>query len=1096
MPTLQLAALSFADLYQAQGIEKLDTLFLSYLKTEDKTAAEFLKAYRQCDLALTTIDISDMLIKLAKHVQNFIVSLFKIENENEALRCDTLQYDPIFQFKKAIVLKKAKREINKPLAKNDYINLGQNLLKKAKNFSQQVDDELAFASYALHCLQHDEVELTKIIAWCIYALKEKPDIAKNWVSLQLPQKINFANLVDIDHIKIEERDGFALTDNRMSAKDVQAQINYCVYCHEKEDDFCSKGFPQNKRQPELGFKKNPLGVTLTGCPLDEKISEMHSLKKQGLGIAALAMVMRDNPMCPATGHRICNDCMKACIYQKQDPVNIPEIETRVLTDVLNLPWGVEIYSLFTRWNPLRQKQYRLQKYNDYKIMVVGLGPAGFTLAHHLLMEGCHVSAVDGLKIEPLTDELINQPIYNYQSICENLDERTMMGFGGVAEYGITNRWDKNFLKLIYITLARHQHFTVIGNVRFGGTVTVEDAKNLGFDHLSIAVGAGLPKALPIPNSLAPGMRQANDFLMNLQLSSAMKENCFANLQVRMPIVVIGGGLTGVDTATEAQAYYVNQVEKTLLRYRQLLKIHSERSLRAQFSENELVILDEHLQHAQAIEAERLNARKENRDVELLPLLQAWGGVSIVYRRQMQESPAYISNHEELTKALEQGIIYRENAWPVATILDEYGQVKALRIKQRHHDADGEWQLGHETEIAAKTILVATGAKLNIAYSFEHPHTFAKENGHYIPHEFVDNKLKAVNIAEHCKIADFGPFTSYQQQQFKVSFIGDSHPAFHGNVVKAIASAYRSYGKIMQAVKAHAPQNKDKAFKEKICQHFMAYVEKIENIAEGVAKLTVHCPVASQKAKAGQFFRLQNFETQSQFSTEPMAMAVSSIDKNNNCLTFIIIDKGVSSVLCQQLKSGDRLALMGPTGVRSKLHKQEKMLIIGSGLANIQAQALAQLGDDSTQITLLSNDERIDVSNAINKIISKDCLNTFNTLPLQEFDRILAIGDKAFLQSIKLIRDSEPNRFKSNVKIYVAAYAPMQCMMKGVCAQCLVWQKDPVSGQRKKAVYACSWQHQPLELLDIDNLFERLSQNTMQEKLSRLYFDNYTHVKAT
>ena len=71
MPTLQLAALSFADLYQAQGIEKLDTLFLSYLKTEDKTAAEFLKAYRQCDLALTTIDISDMLIKLAKHVQNF-----------------------------------------------------------------------------------------------------------------------------------------------------------------------------------------------------------------------------------------------------------------------------------------------------------------------------------------------------------------------------------------------------------------------------------------------------------------------------------------------------------------------------------------------------------------------------------------------------------------------------------------------------------------------------------------------------------------------------------------------------------------------------------------------------------------------------------------------------------------------------------------------------------------------------------------------------------------------------------------------------------------------------------------------------------------
>ena len=39
-------------------------------------------------------------------------------------------------------------------------------------------------------------------------------------------------------------------------------------------------------------------------------------------------------MCPGTGHRICNDCMKACIYQKQEPVNIPQIETGVLTDVL------------------------------------------------------------------------------------------------------------------------------------------------------------------------------------------------------------------------------------------------------------------------------------------------------------------------------------------------------------------------------------------------------------------------------------------------------------------------------------------------------------------------------------------------------------------------------------------------------------------------------------------------------------------------------------------------------------------------------------------------------------------------------------------
>jgi hypothetical protein len=44
---------------------------------------------------------------------------------------------------------------------------------------------------------------------------------------------------------------------------------------------------------------NPLGIPLAGCPLDEKISEMHTLRKHGDAIGALAIVTVDNPMCPA-----------------------------------------------------------------------------------------------------------------------------------------------------------------------------------------------------------------------------------------------------------------------------------------------------------------------------------------------------------------------------------------------------------------------------------------------------------------------------------------------------------------------------------------------------------------------------------------------------------------------------------------------------------------------------------------------------------------------------------------------------------------------------------------------------------------------------
>ena len=124
---------------------------------------------------------------------------------------------------------------------------------------------------------------------------------------------------------------------------------------------------------------------------------MNILKSQGYNIAALAVITIDNPLVAATGHRICNDCMKACIYQKQDPVNIPSTETQILKEVLDLPWGFEIYSLLTRWNPLHFEKPLPKTASGKTILVAGMGPAGFTLAHYLLNEGHTIVGIDGLK---------------------------------------------------------------------------------------------------------------------------------------------------------------------------------------------------------------------------------------------------------------------------------------------------------------------------------------------------------------------------------------------------------------------------------------------------------------------------------------------------------------------------------------------------------------------------------------------------------------------------------------------------------------------------------------------------------------------------
>src|SRR6202008_5016732 len=212
------------------------------------------------------------------------------------------------------------------------------------------------------------------------------------------------------------REGFALTDAGTDLVGALDQANYCIWCHEQGKDSCSKGLKE--KAPAEGFKKTVFGVPLAGCPLEEKISEFPLVKARGEPLAALGIIAVDNPMAAATGHRICNDCMKSCIYQKQDPVDIPQAETRTLKDVLELPWGFEIYSLLTRWNPLDIRRPLPRPDSGRKVLVVGLGPAGFTLAHHLMNDGHTVAGIDGLKLEPSALEFV--PIKNIEEIREPL----------------------------------------------------------------------------------------------------------------------------------------------------------------------------------------------------------------------------------------------------------------------------------------------------------------------------------------------------------------------------------------------------------------------------------------------------------------------------------------------------------------------------------------------------------------------------------------------------------------------------------------------------------------------------------------------------
>ena len=656
---------TIADFYRRSGLVKLDQIFMDFLRTGDEELFKRLERARANPDELLPKDNSALLIEIAPWLEDFIARLFNIENEVQQLATRHHELAPLYFCKRQFVQRRAKSKVSEEVLSDiDGLVLEREL---SAEFGEAFS-ELIFATKVTQWMEteaENETRLNKALHYAAWALRTPvgQQHTQHGILFKSPAKLDFQHLLSLETDEsagykvhrlehLRERNGFALTDHGTDLKGALDEANYCIWCHEQGKDSCSKGLIQKSKSPDEppSFKRSELGALLAGCPLEERISEFHKLKSQGVAIGSLAMITLDNPMCAGTGHRICNDCMKSCIYQKQDPVDIPQAETRTLKDVLALPWGYEIYSLLTRWNPLNLRRPVPKSATGRKVLVVGMGPAGYTLAHHLMNEGHTVVGIDGLKIEPLLEEIsgVNQlgervpfkAIRHANTLEENLAQRMPGGFGGVAEYGITVRWNKNFLKLIRLLLERREEFALFGGVRFGGTLTTDDAFAMGFDHVALAAGAGRPTVLHLPNGLARGVRAASDFLMGLQLTGAAQNDSIANMQLRLPVVVIGGGLTAIDTATEALAYYPVQVEKFLQRYEILTAIQGEAAVREAWDDEEKAIADDFINHARAIRAERQAAEQEGRMPRIINLLQSWGGATIAYRKRLIDSPSY------------------------------------------------------------------------------------------------------------------------------------------------------------------------------------------------------------------------------------------------------------------------------------------------------------------------------------------------------------------------------------------------------------------------------------------------------------------------
>ncbi|HWR78140.1 MAG TPA: FAD-dependent oxidoreductase [Thiobacillus sp.] len=1131
---LNLDGFEYEDVYRASQLPLLDARFDAWLAGRDGALRSRYRDYRNGGEWVGP-DESSLLIAVACELEDFLVAAFGVGPSRDGLRAAQERDAVVHAFKREFVKRRIRKQRTQPT--RDFAELDPLIPARP-----DADREWSVARFWADASEGgNAAQLALLEEWLHAACHSEAGRAatSGWVSLALPQATDYFKLVPIMAVPGEDagrvegaaaprrRDGFDLTDGRPGLRETMNQVHYCVYCHDHSGDVCSHGFPAKEG---AGFRANPLDVSLSGCPLEERISEAHTLKRDGFTLGALAMIMLDNPLLPATGHRICNDCMKSCIYQKQDPVNIPEIETRILTDVLEWRWGFELYFLLTQWNPLnRARPYRLP-YNGRNTLCVGAGPAGFNLSHHLLQEGFGVVIVDGLKIEPLPSELFDasgrptQPVEDVKDLYQPLDARTNSGFGGVAEYGITVRWDKNFLTLIRLVLERQPALRVYGGIRLGGTIMLEDVPALGFDHVTLATGAGRPTVLPVRNNMARGMRQASDFLMALQLTGAAKRDSLANLQVRLPAVVIGGGLTSIDTATEVQAYYIRQVEKVLARWEAVGETRA-----GLFDAYERGVLEEFLAHGRAVRAERVRAHVAGELPDFTPLIRAWGGVTVVYRRAMAESPAYLRNHEEIIKALEEGIYYAEALEPTEAVLDEHGHVQQLRCV--HTESD------EAVTLPARAVLVAAGSIPNTVYEREHPGTFEMD-GKYFAAYRIDDAGEMVRVATtgHCKGAQPGFFTSYRAGDLRVSFVGDNHPWYHGSVVKAMASSKHAARDITALLgrdsqQAAVPdQGAFDAFAASLDVALCPEVVAVERLAPHLTSLTVRAPQATRHWLPGQVYRLQNFERHAEhvagqmLAMEGMAIDGVHVDKARGEVQLLINSVGVSSRIAASLKPGTRVILMGPTGTGLPVPENSTVTVAGGHSAvtsTVDGAAMWRAaGNRIVFIGHFRNVERARAVQRVIEILTDQAIWVLDEGPAlslrRQQDACFVHGLDEFLQSCtemeapfadwvrqtdqfivsdhpesmetfrRMLRAELKPALKPGFNAIAAVNSPMQCMMKEVCAQCLCRHVDSTTGEPSRFVFSCFNQHQPLFELDFANLQARQGQNSVQEKISNAW----------
>jgi NAD(P)H-flavin reductase len=452
--------------------------------------------------------------------------------------------------------------------------------------------------------------------------------------------------------------------------------------------------------------------------------------------------------------------------------------------------------------------------------------------------------------------------------------------------------------------------------------------------------------------------------------------------------------------------------------------------------------------------------------------------------------------------------------------------------------------GEIVELPARSVMVAAGTHPNVTYEREYPGTFTTDDsGEFFRAYRIEENGGGRRLVEVDSAAgELGFLTSYEGDGRHITFFGDNHPVFAGNVVKAMASAKKGYrvigGLFEREVAAHTHEEQPERelqwvrFSELVEDQFTSRVVDAFRLTPNIVEVIVRAPLGARHFRPGQFFRLQNYDSYAEkvagfnLTMEGIALTGAWVERARGLVSLIVLEMGGSSRLCALLQPGEEVVLMGPTGTPTEIPRGETVMLAGGGLGNAVLFSIAEaLKENGNRVLYFAGYrkkgdlfKRKEVEKACDLVVwsvdAGDLIEphrpgdrTFRgniveamqayaagqlgdvPIPLCAIDRIISIGSDRMMGAVAVarrtvLRDLLPEKHKAIGSIN----SPMQCMMKEICAQCLQRHVDPATGQ-ERIVFSCFNQDQPLDVVDFEHLRQRLRQNSVAEKLTSLWIDH-------